>query len=105
MSGWIRLGVPNPELSILLIDWSSLLYVGQRCRCCLYDDIDDSDMYGIVQISHIAAPVFLSLLMGKWGSARRLVFGQVLVAGQRNVDVRKNGVMIHRCNDRAMGVG
>jgi hypothetical protein len=66
--------------------------------------IDDSDTDGIVPISPIAAPVFLSLLMGQWGSARRLVFGQVLVAGQRNVDVSKNGVLIHRRNDHAMDV-
>jgi hypothetical protein len=66
--------------------------------------IDDSDTDGIVPISPIAAPVFLSLLMGQWGSARRLFFGQVLVAGQRNADVSKNGILIHRRNDRAMDV-
>ncbi len=34
LSGWIRaalwLGVPSPELSIMLVDWSSLSYVGRR---------------------------------------------------------------------------
>jgi hypothetical protein len=66
--------------------------------------IDDSDTDGIVPISPFAAPVFLSLLMGQWGSARRLFFGQVLIAGQRNVDVSKNGVLVNRCNDHAMDV-
>ena len=113
LCGWIRavlwLGIPSHELSIMLVDWSSLSYVGQRSRCCcrrrrcrrLYDNIDDSDTDGIVPISPITAPVFLSILMGQWGSACWLVFGQVLVAGQRNVDVSKNGILIHRRNDRA----
>lgn len=116
LSGWIRailwLGVPSPELSIMLVDWSSLSYVGHqqrsRRRRRLYDDIDnDNDTtYGIAPISPIAAPVLLSLLLGKWGTARRLVFGQVLVAGQSssNADGSRNGVLIDKRNERAMDV-
>ena len=117
LSGWIRailwLGVPSPELSIVLVDWSSLSYVGHqqrsRRRRRLYDDIDNIDndtTYGIAPISPIAAPVLLSLLLGKWGTARRLVFGQVLVAGQSssNADGSRNGVLIDKRNERAMDV-
>jgi hypothetical protein len=122
LSGWIRtilwLGVPSPELSIMLVDWTSLSYVGRqqqqrsrRRRRRLYDDIDNENdydtTYGIAPISPIAAPVLLSLLLGKWGIARRLVFGQVLVAGQQSsssVDGSRNGVLIDRRNDRAMDV-
>ena len=84
------------------------LVIGRRRRR-LYDDIDNIDKdttYGIAPISPIAAPVLLSLLLGKWGTARRLVFGQVLVAGQSssNADGSRNGVLIDKRNERAMDV-
>lgn len=106
LSGWIRailwFGVPSPELSIMLVDWSSLSYVnrGSRRRRGFSKDNVDSN---IGPISPIAAPVFLSLLTGNWGTARRLVFGQVLVAGQsNNDDTSKNGVLIDKRNERAI---
>ena len=113
LSGWIRaalwLGVPSPELSIMLVDWSSLSHVGRRSRSrrrrgSTGGTPDDSGDGGIAPISPIAAPVLLSLLAGNWGTARRLVFGQVLAAGQSNVDSSRNGVLIGRRNDRAMDV-
>ncbi|KAL3796282.1 hypothetical protein HJC23_008602 [Cyclotella cryptica] len=76
---WI---VPSPELSILLVDWSTLTS----------------------RTSEIAIPVMLSLLSGRWGTARRLVFGQVLVGGAGERDESKNGVLIQKRNERAMDV-
>lgn len=102
LSGWIRaalwLSVPSPELSIMLVDWSSLSYLSTRSRRRSGKD----DNSNITPISSIAAPVFLSLLTGNWGTARRLVFGQVLVSGQSNADTSKAGVLIDKRNDRAM---
>ena len=114
LSGWIRailwLGVPSPELSIMLVDWSSLSYIGrQKSRrrgssTKQQGGGDDGDTNNISPISPIAAPVFISLLTGNWGVARRLVFGQVLVAGQSNSDTSKSGILIEKRNDRAMDV-
>lgn len=113
LSGWIRaalwLGVPSPELSIMLVDWSSLSHVGRRSRSRRRrggtgGTPDDDGDGGIAPISPIAAPVLLSLLAGNWGTARRLVFGQVLAAGQSNADSSRNGVLIGRRNDRAVDV-
>ena len=110
LSGWIRaalwLGVPSPELSIMLVDWSSLSYIGRRQsrRNRRGGSSRNDDDYNIAPISSIAAPVLLSLLTGKWGTARRLVFGQVLVGGQSNSDTSKQGVLIEKRNDRAMDV-
>jgi hypothetical protein len=117
LSGWIRailwFGVPAPELSILLVDWSSLSYIGRgkRRRQSRHASggagsgggnptVED----GIAPISPIAAPVMLSLLTGNWGTARRLVFGQVLVGGQSSEDTSKNGVLIEKRNEHAMNV-
>ena len=106
LSGWIRailwFGVPAPELSILLVDWSSLSYIGRGKR--RRQGNDTAEDKGIAPISPIAAPVFLSLLTGNWGTARRLVFGQVLVGGQSSEDTSKNGVLIEKRNEHAMNV-
>jgi hypothetical protein len=76
---WI---VPSPELSILLVDWSTITS----------------------KTSDIAIPVLLSLISGRWGTARRLVFGQVLVGGSGEKDGSKNGVLIEKRNERALNV-
>ena len=115
LSGWIRailwFGVPAPELSISLVDWSSLSYIGRgkrrRRRQGGVDSSSSEDAAegrGIAPISPIAAPVLLSLLTGNWGTARRLVFGQVLVGGQASEDTSKNGVLIQKRNEHAMKV-
>ena len=108
LSGWIRailwFGVPAPELSILLVDWSSLSYIGRGKRRRQGNDTSAVEDNGIAPISPIAAPVLLSLLTGNWGTARRLVFGQVLVGGQSSEDTSKNGVLIEKRNEHAMNV-
>mmetsp|Transcript_29424 Transcript_29424/g.61616 ORF Transcript_29424/g.61616 Transcript_29424/m.61616 type:complete len:623 (-) Transcript_29424:56-1924(-) len=111
LSGWIRAalwcGVPSPELSIMLVDWSSLSYsAGRRRRFGERVGANAGGNAGgnIAPISPIAAPVLLSLLTGNWGTARRLVFGQVLVGGQSNADTSKNGVLIQARNQRAVEV-
>lgn len=56
---------PSPEVSILLLDWSSL--------------IDPKPTGGI---SPVFSPVIRSVLNGNWIEAKRLVFAQLLVSGQ-----------------------
>ncbi|KAL7449144.1 hypothetical protein ACHAWC_001239 [Mediolabrus comicus] len=117
LSSWIRailwFGVPAPELSILLVDWSSLSYIGRGKRRrqsrqasggAANGGGNQTVEDGIAPISPIAAPVMLSLLTGNWGTARRLVFGQVLVGGQSSEDTSKNGVLIEKRNEHAMNV-
>ncbi len=109
LSGWIRailwLGVPTPELSIMLVDWSNWSYSGRRLgNGNSKQDGRDVTTNSIAPFSPIAAPVLLSLLTGNWGTARRLIFGQVLVGGQSNSDTSKNGVLIKKRNERAMDV-
>mmetsp|Transcript_12430 Transcript_12430/g.30386 ORF Transcript_12430/g.30386 Transcript_12430/m.30386 type:complete len:648 (-) Transcript_12430:114-2057(-) len=119
-SGWIRaalwMGVPSPELSVMLVDWSSLSHVGGRRRRRSSrgsggggGGSDGEDDSGIAPISPIAAPVLLSLLTGNWGTARRLVFGQVLVGGTQSSssergDSSRGNVLIDGRNERAMDV-
>ena len=54
------------------------------------------DNNNIGPISHIAAPVFFSLLTGNWGTARWLVFDQVLVGGKSSAETSKQGVLIEK---------
>jgi hypothetical protein len=63
---WIL--VPAPELSVMVLDWSSL---------------SPRPTGGV---SSVALPVLESLLTGNIQEARQLVFGQVLVSGQRSSD-------------------
>ncbi len=88
----------------MLVDWSSLSYsYGRRRRSG--EGVGGTVAGGsVAPISPIAAPVLLSLLTGNWGTARRLVVGQILVGGQSNKDTSKNGVLIRARNQRAMEV-
>jgi len=78
---WIT--VPVPELSILLLDWSSL-----------------SPRPG--GISPLAEKVLESLLMGDLSMAQKLIFTQMLVSGQANLG--STSLIIGRRNEHAMQV-
>jgi hypothetical protein len=67
---WVA--VPSPELSILLLDWSST-----------WQQEEGSAKASKGQISPIAKAVLQSIAYGKWNVARQLVFGQVLIAGHK----------------------
>jgi hypothetical protein len=79
---WVTL--PCPELSVVLLDWSSLL---------------PRPTGGVSQVT---LPVLGSLLSGNILEARQLVFGQVLVNGQRSSS--NEALLIQRRNERAMQV-
>eukprot|EP00565_Helicotheca_tamesis_P008094 CAMPEP_0185731132 /NCGR_PEP_ID=MMETSP1171-20130828/11955_1 /TAXON_ID=374046 /ORGANISM="Helicotheca tamensis, Strain CCMP826" /LENGTH=567 /DNA_ID=CAMNT_0028400327 /DNA_START=49 /DNA_END=1752 /DNA_ORIENTATION=- len=80
--------VPCPEVSVLLLDWSSLLPRPGG------------------GISPVAIPVLECLLTGNLMEARRLVFSQMVVSGQsaeENSD-RAENVIVGRRNARALDV-
>ena len=79
---------PAPELSVLLLDWSSLT---------------PRPTGGI---SPIALPVMECLLSGNVREARKLVFGQMVVSGSggQSTDVDTNAILINKRNERAMDV-
>lgn len=83
---WIA--VPSPELSILLLDWSST-----------WQDEGAKSSKG--QISPIAQAVLQSLASGQWLVMRQLLFGQVLLGGHKTSRATC-GASIDGRNDRAL---
>jgi len=79
---------PAPEVSVLLLDWSSL---------------SPRPTGGI---SPIALPVMECLLSGNVREARKLVFGQIVVSGSagQSADTDTNAILINMRNERAMDV-
>ena len=67
-AGWLRamlwVTVPAPEISVLLLDWSSLFLSRSSAK-----------------FSPVTLPILQSLMTLQVAQLRRLVFGQVLVAG------------------------
>lgn len=78
------LTVPSPELSVMLLDWSSIL---------------PRPTGGV---SQVALPVVESLLTGNLQDARQLVFGQMLVSGQSSSS--DETVLIQKRNEQAVNV-
>lgn len=78
------LTVPSPELSVMLLDWSSIL---------------PQPTGGV---SQVAMPVLESLFTGNLQEARQLVFGQMLVNGQSSSSDEK--VLIGKRNEQAIHV-
>ena len=76
---------PSPEVSILLLDWSSL--------------IDPKPTGGM---SPVFNPVLRSIVNGNWMEAKRLVFAQLLVSGQTAGG--QDLVLVKGRNDVAMDV-
>jgi hypothetical protein len=107
---WVA--VPSPELSILLLDWSSTFWQqreeDQRRASMSSSSIhsnkpSSSSFKG--QISPIAQAVLQSLAYGKWNVARQLVFGQVLIAGHKAVGLSATDTdtaSMGERNDRAL---
>jgi hypothetical protein len=90
--------IPAPELSILLLDWSSLMQGGSNPNA----------------LSQVALPILKSLLKFDIPQMRRFLFGQILVASSNNGPdhPRKNkqqqaspwSLLVTERNDHAMKV-
>lgn len=79
--------VPSPELSIMVLDWSSLT---------------PRPTGGI---SRVALPVLECLLTGNVAEGRKLVFGQMVSAGQNSDDRSSTeSLLVGKRNDRALSV-
>jgi hypothetical protein len=61
--------VPAPELSIILLDWSSLLQGGSNPSA----------------LSQVALPILKSLIKAEISQMKRLLFGQVLVSSKNGI--------------------
>ncbi len=70
--------VPSPELSVLLLDWSSLFLRRNNNNGNSNTGTADETRLGV---SAVAWAVLQSLALGQWQNARRLVFGQALLTG------------------------
>lgn len=79
---WVA--VPSPELSVMVLDWSSIL---------------PRPTGGI---SQVALPVLQCLLTGNIQEARQLVFGQMIAGGQSGSD--KETLLVGKRNDHALQV-
>ena len=86
--------VPAPELSILLLDWSSLL------------PTTSNKTNGV---SQVAVPLLTSLTRWDWMAMRRLVFGQMIVASTTTTTNSDNdnqswSLLVTNRNDHALDV-
>lgn len=79
-------GLPAPELSVLLLDWSSLT---------------PRPTGGI---SPIALPVLECLFTGNLVEARKLIFGQMIVSGQSSDNNGSNNFIVGQRNQRALQI-
>ena len=79
--------VPCPELSVLLLDWSSLM--GNR----------------INGLSQIVIPLLHAAASGRFDQLRQLVFGQVVIAtNQVSQSGKKYNLLIKKRNEKALSV-
>lgn len=99
-AGWLRamlwMTVPAPEMSVLLLDWSSLFL----------------SKSSVAKFSPVTLPILQSLMTLQILSLRQLIFGQVLVAGnsaqQRQTQQQPQNqdwtLLVTQRNDHAMQV-
>ena len=92
--------VPAPELSIILLDWSSVL-TGNRRSTRMY-------VANPSAFSEVAWPIFSSLAKFDVASIRRFIFGQVLVSSNTktisNSSDRAWSLLVMERNDHALKV-
>lgn len=81
--------VPSPELSILLLDWSSTWWEADETKPST--KTNSSNMNS--RLSPIISSLLTALSQGRIGDLRKLVFGQVLVAGHNAYTASTTTVM------------
>ncbi|KAL3924878.1 MAG: hypothetical protein SGILL_000771, partial [Bacillariaceae sp.] len=102
--------VPCPELSIILLDWSSLLQ-GQRQRGN-GRGLSTSPTSSSVPFSEVALPILTSLVQFNLPQMRRFLFGQVLLSSSsggglsasNNDDNEAWSLLVTQRNDHALKV-
>jgi len=76
--------IPSPEVSVVLLDWSSLFPRPSG------------------SVSRIINPVLTSLFSGDFNAARKLVFAQMLTSGQASSTRNENDWVVKRRNQNAV---
>lgn len=101
---WVA--VPSPELSILLLDWSSRWFVVRN-----NDDNSSKSpsQTSTTTLSRVALPVLQALAAGRLDQVRQLVFGQVIVSGHHSMnsdgnDTDGDSLLIAQRNDHALAL-
>ena len=114
---WLRyilwITIPSPELSILLIDWSSSWGSSSTTSQTSREPMSSSQSStNKSSISPIALPLLQALSQGRFNDVRRLVFGQVALTGHHQATVSaatnsnnsndENSLLITKRNDHAL---
>ena len=76
------LTVPSPELSVLLLDWSSL-FVGEQTGTSSRKSRRRGGGPTTTNLSPITIPLIQAMVTGRLDQVRQLVFGQVVVTGNQ----------------------
>jgi hypothetical protein len=95
--------VPCPELSVILLDWSSLLQ-GQKQRG---GQRSPASTRSSVPFSEMALPILTSLVQLNIPQMRRFLFGQVLLSGSSAATANEDeawSVLVTQRNDHALKV-
>jgi len=108
---WLRvllwLAVPSPELSILLLDWSSRWFVVHNNND--NNNSNQSSKTSTTTLSRVALPVLQALTAGRLDQVRQLVFGQVIVSGHHSMnsdgsETDDDSLLIAQRNDHALAL-
>lgn len=107
---WLRyllwIAVPSPEVSILLLDWSSSWSLSTTS--VQNSGSINTNKSTMSRVSRIALPLLQALTAGRLDQVRQLVFGQVALAGHQAAvsatasDRGDTSLLIAQRNDRAL---
>ena len=93
LRGILWMTIPAPELSIILLDWSSLLQGGSNPSA----------------LSQLALPILTSLVKFDFPQMRKFLFGQVLISSKKSASERENSssswsLLVIKRNDHALDI-
>lgn len=103
---WLRyllwIAVPSPEVSILLLDWSSVWFLPNASS----STPRGHRPINTARFSQMAWPLMRALMAGRLDQLKQLVFGQVVLAGHvaaaASVAEDDNSLLIAQRNDHAL---
>ena len=102
--------VPSPELSILLLDWSSILFPQQQQQQRNNNSSQNNNNNNTrLGVSPVSLTILQLLLEGRLQAVRQLLFGQVILLGQATAAAaaagpRNQDLLIQQRNERAIQV-
>ena len=107
---WIS--IPAPELSVILLDWSSLVQGGNKNtnyggRSRSGVGVENNYPSGITVLSEVAIPILTSLVKFDISQMRRFLFGQVLMSSSKENNNESSpswSLLVIDRNDHALNV-